>query len=54
VHRKQFGFHPYAFEMAKLVREGHLERTEAIAKLSEEDDDDLVSRIGSRLGLSHV
>jgi len=54
VHRKQFGFHPYAFEMANLVRKGHLERAEAIAKLSEEDNVDLISLIRSRLGLSHA
>ncbi len=33
VHKKRHGFHPYAFEMAKLVREGYLGRSDALGKL---------------------
>ncbi|MCI0495473.1 hypothetical protein L0Z72_10745, partial [candidate division KSB1 bacterium] len=38
VHKNKFHFHPYAFEMAKLVREGYLERAEAISRLESEED----------------
>lgn len=32
-HRRRFGFHPYAFELAKLVREGLIRRADALARL---------------------
>lgn len=38
IHKKQYGYHPYAFEMAKLVREGYLERPTALKKLSQPED----------------
>jgi len=38
VHKNKFHFHTYAFEMAKLVREGYLERAEAISRLESEED----------------
>jgi len=33
IHKEQYGYHPYAFEMAKLVREGYLARSLALDKL---------------------
>jgi tRNA(Ile)-lysidine synthase TilS/MesJ len=33
VHHKRYGFHPYAFELAELVRKGFMDRDTAIAKL---------------------
>jgi predicted PP-loop superfamily ATPase len=33
VHLRRYGYHPYAFEMAKLVREGYLDRSSALKKL---------------------
>jgi tRNA(Ile)-lysidine synthase TilS/MesJ len=53
-HKRQFGFHPYAFELAGLVREGHLERSEAIARLTEEPRAETISAIRSKLGLPAV
>jgi hypothetical protein len=52
VHKKQFGFHPYAFELASLVRQGHLERSTALARLQEEERAGLVGTIRTMLGLS--
>lgn len=38
VHKEQFGFHPYASELAGVVRQGALDGREAIARLSEPED----------------
>lgn len=32
-HKEQFNFHPYAYEVAKLVREGYLDRKSALQKI---------------------
>jgi hypothetical protein len=34
VHKKQFNFHPYVYELAKLVREGYLSRICALKKIN--------------------
>jgi tRNA(Ile)-lysidine synthase TilS/MesJ len=52
IHKKQFGFHPYAFEMASLVRQGYIERSTALARLQEEERPELVDGIRTMLGLS--
>lgn len=52
IHEKQYGFHPYAFEMANLVRGGYISREEALAKLSQKGDNALISLIEAKLGLS--
>ena len=52
VHKKQLGFHPYAFELAGLVRQGYLERSTALARLESMEDDALIDSIRSRLGLN--
>ena len=50
MHKEQFGFHPYAFELAGLVRQGALDRQEAIARLSEPEDEAMVEMVKRRLG----
>lgn len=52
VHRERHRFHPYAFELANLVREGHLDRDEAIARLEATEDEETVRRVRARLGLA--
>ena len=49
VHKKRFNFHPYAFEMAKLVREGYLDRDEALLKLEDEEDLNTIQNIQEKL-----
>jgi len=49
VHLDRFGFHPYAFELASLVRGGYMDRTEAIERLEESTDAKLVKRVKERL-----
>ncbi|MBW1965557.1 MAG: hypothetical protein JRI40_10165, partial [Deltaproteobacteria bacterium] len=47
-----WGFHPYAWEIAGMVRSGGLSREEGLAKVSEPPNPVLVSRVKERLGLS--
>ncbi|RJP72345.1 MAG: hypothetical protein C4532_06225 [Candidatus Abyssobacteria bacterium SURF_17] len=51
VHRKQFGYNPYAFELAELVRQGTLDRHDALARLSEPEDGEMVHLVKKRLGI---
>lgn len=39
-HLKNFGFHPYAFEISNLIREGYLSREEGLKKLSNATNND--------------
>ncbi|MEI9476864.1 MAG: hypothetical protein WCO26_09840 [Deltaproteobacteria bacterium] len=52
VHLKQFGFHPYAFEMAGLVRMGVLSREEALKRLNEPGNEKVIEDVKRKLGLT--
>jgi tRNA(Ile)-lysidine synthase TilS/MesJ len=52
VHIKQFGFHPYAFEIAGLVREGYMTREEGLKKLSTPSDPKTVKYVKNKLGIN--
>ena len=51
VHKKQFNFHPYAFELAKLVREGYLNRDVALKKLNKKEDSKTIASVQNKLGI---
>lgn len=51
VHRERFHFNPYSYELAKLVREGYMDRDEAIARLEEPSNEEIVKMVEKRLGL---
>ena len=51
VHLKQYGFHPYAFEIAGLVREGCMSREEGLKKISELPDEEMIRQIQEKIGL---
>ncbi len=51
VHIKQFGYNPYVFEIANLVREGLHDRETSIRKFSEKPPDSLLDYARSRLNL---
>ena len=51
VHKQRFGFHPYAFELAGLVREGYLNREVALERLQRQEDQAVVDRVKDRLGV---
>lgn len=50
-HKKQFNFHPYAFELAKLVREGYMDRSLALEKLIQIEDPATVALVQKKLGI---
>lgn len=49
VHKKFYGFNPYVFELAKLVREGYLDRPEALRKLDQPEDPQTVELVEKKL-----
>ena len=51
VHIKQHGFHPYAFEIAGLVREGYMTREEGLEKLSTPPDPKIIDLVKKKLGI---
>jgi len=51
-HLADHGFHPYAFEIAGLVREGVMTRAEGIEKIENLGSAGVAARVARRLGLS--
>lgn len=51
VHRDRWGFHPYAFEIAGLVREGYMTREAGLEKLSAPPDEKVVAAVERELGM---
>jgi tRNA(Ile)-lysidine synthase TilS/MesJ len=51
VHKDCYGYHPYVFEMAKLVREGHLTRDKALKKITEPENPNTVDLVRKKLNL---
>jgi hypothetical protein len=51
MHKERFHFHPYAFELAGLVREGFLDRAVALERLQQQEDPSVVERVSKRLGI---
>ncbi|MBN1828332.1 MAG: hypothetical protein JW884_04195 [Deltaproteobacteria bacterium] len=51
VHKKRYGFHPYVFELAGLVRQGYLKRSTAQARLEQKENAELIDSIRASLGL---
>ncbi len=52
IHAERHGFHPYVFEMAKLVREGYLDRAAALEKLERSGEPAIVAMVRKKLGLA--
>jgi tRNA(Ile)-lysidine synthase TilS/MesJ len=51
VHLQQHGFHPYAFEIATLVRDGHMDREEGLKRLETPSDPVICDLVAKRLGV---
>lgn len=49
IHKERFGFHPYAFELANLVREGYLDRQEALNRINTPEDPETVNLVKKKL-----
>lgn len=48
-HKKKYGFHPYALELAQLVRTGLMDREEALSRILKEDNKEIVSFVEEKL-----
>lgn len=51
VHLDRYGFNPYAFEIAGLVREGFVSREEGLLKLSSLADTEALGAVRKKLGI---
>jgi hypothetical protein len=51
VHMEKYGFHPYAFEVAGLVRGGAMSREEGLARLEAPVDEGIVDWVANQLGI---
>jgi tRNA(Ile)-lysidine synthase TilS/MesJ len=51
IHKKQFNFHPYAYELARLVREGCLDRKIALEKINNTEDPEIIELVKNKLGI---
>ena len=49
VHREKYGFHPYVWEIANMIRSGIMERDEGIEKIYPPENQDMVKYAGDRL-----
>ncbi len=49
VHYQQFGYNPYVFEIAKMVREGVIAREDGIKKFTESPSPDQINLVRERL-----
>jgi len=50
-HEELYGYHPYVFELAKLVREGTMTREEALEKLSRPMEQTVIDSVKKKLDL---
>jgi len=50
-HLEQMGYHPYAMELAGLVREGYMRRQEALERLEVPAAPEVVAAVETRLGI---
>ncbi|OHE55825.1 MAG: hypothetical protein A2Z47_11825 [Thermodesulfovibrio sp. RBG_19FT_COMBO_42_12] len=51
VHLKRYGFHPYVWEIANMVREGIMKRDEGYKRIYQEQPADLIKIAKDKLGI---
>jgi tRNA(Ile)-lysidine synthase TilS/MesJ len=51
IHKKQFNFHPYAFEMAKLVRENYVGREVALEKINKSESPETIEFVRQKMNM---
>jgi hypothetical protein len=49
IHKQRLGFHPYAFELARLVRQGNMNRADALKRLDEPESADTIAAVTEKL-----
>jgi tRNA(Ile)-lysidine synthase TilS/MesJ len=54
LHKHQYGYNPYVFELSKLVREGYLERNEALERVEKPIDPATLDSVRRKLRLTGV
>ena len=52
LHRKRFDFHPYAWEIAGIVRSGCMNREEGLEKVSQDEDMQMVGYASKLLDIA--
>jgi tRNA(Ile)-lysidine synthase TilS/MesJ len=52
IHKQRLGFHPYAFELASLVRQGNLDRADALKRLNEPEPSETIAMVETKLAAS--
>lgn len=52
VHRQRYDFHPYVWEIANMVREGVMTRSEGLEKIEPEEDPNMVAYSKEKLHIS--
>jgi tRNA(Ile)-lysidine synthase TilS/MesJ len=52
VHKRRLGFHPYAYELANLVRDGYLDRDTALARLNQVEDPEILAMVRAKLAIA--
>ncbi len=52
IHREKFGFHPYAWEIAGIVRSGSMDRHEGIEKTNQPEDARMVQYGAEKIGIT--
>jgi len=50
MHVNEWGFHPYAMEIASLVRDGYMTRQQGLEKLMKQPDEKTISFVKDKLG----
>ena len=50
-HINKYGFHPYVFEIAGLVRSGVMTREEGIEKIEAPQDENTIREVKRKLGI---
>ena len=50
-HIARYGFHPYVFEIAALVREGYMKREEGLKHIPFKKDQKVIRVVEKRLGI---
>lgn len=51
VHKQRLGFHPYAYELANLVRDGYLDRDTALTRLSQQENPEILATVRTKLAI---
>jgi tRNA(Ile)-lysidine synthase TilS/MesJ len=51
IHRQKFSFHPYAWEIAGIVRSGSMDREKGLHKVCQDEDMDMVRYAADLLGV---